>query len=51
MNKIVKYGCLSLPVLFGFSITWVGSQIIRNEKNLEVRKTEVELQLHEKIIS
>ena len=48
MNKLVKYAPFSLPLLVGLGFTWIGACLVRNEKNINERILELEIQLHSK---
>ncbi len=50
MNSITRITSIGLPAVIGLGLVWVGVRIIRNEKRLENRKLELQLQLDPKSI-
>ena len=48
MNSITKFSAIGIPAIIGLGIAWVGSRIIKNEKELQDRELELKLQLNNK---
>ncbi len=48
MNNLTKLANISIPAIVGLGVTWLGLRLINNEKKIEVRRMELELQLHAK---
>ena len=46
MNSITKFSAISIPVLIGMGVAWVGNRIIKNEKGLKDRELELKLKLN-----
>tara|TARA_B100000700_G_C14581340_1_gene640325 strand:- start:443 stop:604 length:162 start_codon:yes stop_codon:yes gene_type:complete len=47
IKKLTNFGIL--PVL-GLGVAWLGISIIKSERRLEIRRMELEIQLHAKSI-
>ena len=45
MSSITKVSFFGIPAIIGLSIAWVGSRIIKNEKELKHREIELQLQI------
>ena len=45
MSYITKATSIGLPAFIGLGIAWIGVRIISNEKILETRRMELQLQL------
>ena len=50
MSNLTKATSIGLPALIGLGLAWVAVQIIGNEKKLEKRRLDLELQLDAKSI-
>ncbi len=50
MSNITKARNIGLPALIGLGLAWIGVQIIGNEKRLEKRRMELQVQLDAKSI-
>ena len=50
MINITKAKSIGLPVFLGLGLAWIGIQIMSNEKRLETRRMELQLQLDAKSI-
>ena len=48
MNSITKITSIGIPAIIGMGIAWVGSRMIKNEKNIKDRELELKLQLNNK---
>ena len=51
MKNITKATSIGLPALIGLGLAWIGVLIISNEKKIETRRMELELQLDAKSIT
>ena len=45
MNRITRATTIGVPAVIGIGLAWIGSRIIRNEKELKNRELELKLQL------
>tara|TARA_Y100001968_G_C19382393_1_gene731022 strand:- start:202 stop:363 length:162 start_codon:yes stop_codon:yes gene_type:complete len=45
MDSITKITTIAIPTAISIGIAWVGTSILRNERRLEMRKMELEVQL------
>ena len=50
MINITKVTSIGLPAFIGLGLAWIGVRIISNEKRLETRRMELQLQLDAKSI-
>ena len=50
MINITKVTNIGLPAFLGLGFAWIGFRIISNEKRLEKRRMELQLQLNTKSI-
>ena len=48
MNSITRFSVIGIPAIIGMGIAWVGNRIIKNEKGLKDRESELKLQLDNK---
>ena len=48
MNSITRFSAISIPAIIGMGIAWVGNRIIKNEKELKDRESELKIQLNNK---
>ena len=48
MNSITRFSAICIPAVIGMGITWLGNQIIKNEKGLKDRELELKLHLNNK---
>ena len=45
MNSITKITSITIPAVIGLGAAWIGVRILKNERKLEERKIELEIQL------
>ena len=50
MNSFTRITSFGLPAVIGVGLAWLGVRIIRNEKRLQDRELELQLQLDAKSI-
>ena len=50
MKSITRITTLGLPTIIGLGLAWVGLRIMSNERRLETREMELQLQLDAKAI-
>ena len=48
MNSITRFSVIGIPAIIGMGIAWVGNRIIKNEKVLKDRESELKFQLNNK---
>ena len=50
MNNITRLTSIGIPAVIGLGLAWVGFRVISNERKIETRKIELQLQLESKSI-
>ena len=49
MNSITKLSAVSIPAIMCIGIAWIGNRILKNEKGLKERESELKLHLDSKL--